>query len=141
MTSTTELQVVAGALLDDQHRVLIAQRPAGKHLAGGWEFPGGKIAKGETQLAALIRELEEEIGVTVHRAEPLIGHSHRYADRSVRLDLWLVTDYSGVPQSREEQVLKWVPIGELSDANLLDADLPMIEALYKRFGIATGSGP
>ena len=134
MSSAAEIQVVAGALFDDQHRVLIAQRPSGKHMAGGWEFPGGKLAAGETQLAALIRELHEEVGVDIREAEPLIGYSHRYADRSVRLDLWLVTAYSGVPHSREGQALKWVSIDELPNASLLEADRPMIETLQRRFG-------
>jgi 8-oxo-dGTP diphosphatase len=127
----TTLQVVAGALFDDQRRVLIAQRPPGKHMAGGWEFPGGKIGQEETQFAALVRELQEEIGVTVQQADPLIGYVHRYTDRSVRLDLWWVKSYAGTPQSREGQALRWVTIDELPTADLLEADRPMIEALQK----------
>jgi 8-oxo-dGTP diphosphatase len=130
------LQVVAGALFDDRHRVLIAQRPPGKHMAGGWEFPGGKLGRDETQLAALVRELQEEIGVTVEQAEPLIGYVHHYADRSVRLDLWWVKSYIGAPESREGQALRWVTIDELPNADLLEADRPMIAALRELAPVA-----
>jgi 8-oxo-dGTP diphosphatase len=125
------IHVVAGALFDAARRVLIAQRPAGKHMAGGWEFPGGKVDSGEQPLEALKRELREELGVEVHGAEPLIGYEYRYPRRTVDLDLWRVTDYSGVPQSMEGQPLQWVRIEELESVGLLEADWPMIPALLR----------
>jgi len=124
--------VVAGALFDQQGRVLIAQRPSGKHMAGGWEFPGGKLEPNEDRFAGLRRELIEEIGVEVARAEPLIAYEHRFADRVIFLDLWWVDEYSGSPKSLDSQALKWVRLEELADVGLLEADRPMIPALIKK---------
>jgi 8-oxo-dGTP diphosphatase len=123
------IHVVAGALFDASGRVLIAQRPAGKHMAGGWEFPGGKLDAGEMPLAGLKRELREELGVEVHAAEPLIAYEHEYPERRVLLDLWLVARYSGEPQPLERQALQWVAVDALDRVGLLEADRPMIAAL------------
>ena len=125
------IHVVAGALFDASQRVLIAQRPEGKHMAGGWEFPGGKVESGEPPLEALKRELREELGVEVHGATPLVSYEYQYPHRAVFLDLWRVTDYSGVPQSMEGQPLQWVRIEELESVGLLEADWPMIPALLR----------
>jgi 8-oxo-dGTP diphosphatase len=127
--SLPSLHVVAGALFDDARRVLIAQRPAGKHMAGGWEFPGGKLDAGEDRLAGLKRELDEELGIEVLRAEPLISYEHVYAERRVFLDLWVVREFAGTPHSREGQPLQWAHIDELDRVGLLEADRPMIGAL------------
>jgi len=129
MTARARVHVVAGALFDTEQRVLIAQRPAGKHMAGGWEFPGGKVDAGERPFDALARELQEELGVAVGDAAPLVAYEHAYADRNVFLDLWHVTNYRGEPHSREGQPLKWVAIADLPHADLLEADRPMIAAL------------
>ncbi len=123
------IHVVAGALFDSQGRILIAQRPPGKHMAGGWEFPGGKVESGEQPLDGLKRELREELGVEVLEAAPLIAYEHGYSDRRVLLDLWLVSRYSGEPRSVEGQPLQWVMIDELETVGLLEADRPMIPAL------------
>ena len=125
---------MAAALFDDQRRVLVAERPAGKHMAGKWEFPGGKRAEGETPFAALCRELQEELGVVVAEASPLICYEHSYPDRIVLLDLWCVTRYSGIPQSLEGQGLAWAAVGALGEIDLLEADRPMVEALRKYVG-------
>jgi 8-oxo-dGTP diphosphatase len=130
-TAHSLLHVVAGALFDEQGRVLIAQRPAGKHMEGGWEFPGGKLERNEDRLAGLRRELREELGIEVVSGEPLICYEHHYADRRIVLDLWLVTRYSGKPHSREDQPLQWVTLAELDTIGLLDADRPMIPALRR----------
>lgn len=124
--------VVAGALFDASGRVLIAQRPPGKHMAGGWEFPGGKLEPGEDRLAGLRRELIEEIGVEISAAEPLIAYEHRFADRAVYLDLWWINEYSGTPKSLDSQALRWVPLEELENVGLLEADRPMIPALLEK---------
>lgn len=126
------LEVVAGALFDAEGRVLIAQRPDGKALAGRWEFPGGKIDQGEDARAGLARELREELGVEVHDAERLIRYSHAYPDRVVRLDLWLVTSWSGDPRGLDGQALKWVSPAHLEFEDILEADQPMIDALLQR---------
>ena len=123
------IHVVAGALFDESGRVLIAQRPPGKHMAGGWEFPGGKLEPGEAPLDGLKRELREELGVETLSAQPLIAYEHAYADRRVLLDLWLVDQHTGEPASLDNQSLKWVSLADLDDVGLLPADLPMIGAL------------
>jgi 8-oxo-dGTP diphosphatase len=125
------IHVLAGALFDAQGRVLIAQRPPGKHMAGGWEFPGGKLAANETPFDGLVRELREELAIEVLAGEPVIAYTHTYSDRSVLLDLWRVTRYEGVPISAEGQPLKWVALDHLESAGLLEADRPMIEPLKK----------
>jgi len=104
----TVMHVMAGVLLDDNGCVLLAQRPAGKHLAGFWEFPGGKLEAGETPLAALARELLEELGIHVRDAEPLVCLPWRYEDRELLLDAWRVSSWRGEPRSLEAQPLQWM---------------------------------
>jgi 8-oxo-dGTP diphosphatase len=123
------IHVVAGALFDTQRRVLLAQRPAGKHMAGGWEFPGGKLEATETPRGALDRELREELGIEVHAARPLIAYEHAYPERCVFLDLWLVERYVNAPRGLDGQALRWVKVSELAQAGILEADRPMIAAL------------
>jgi 8-oxo-dGTP diphosphatase len=123
------IHVVAGALFDAQGRVLIAQRPPGKHMAGGWEFPGGKREPGEEPLATLKRELHEELAVEVHEAAPLIAYEHQYPHRRILLDLWVVTRYTGEPQPLDAPALQWAAIDDLERIGLLEADRPMIGAL------------
>jgi 8-oxo-dGTP diphosphatase len=122
---------VAAALYDATGRVLIAQRPEGKHLAGRWEFPGGKVIPGETERAALARELSEELGVEVTAARPLMRLQHAYPERTVELSLWIVERFSGVPQAQEQQQLRWLSVAQLPDADLLEADRPFIAALLQ----------
>jgi 8-oxo-dGTP diphosphatase len=133
MSSLPLIHVVAGALLDGAGNVLIAQRPPGKHLAGGWEFPGGKLDAHETPLAGLQRELREELGVEVPHAEWLASCEHEYPDRRVMLELWLVPRFTGALQSLDGQALRWVPLCELESAGLLAADKPLVAALLKKF--------
>lgn len=126
---TAAVRVVAAVLRDERGRVLIAQRPAGKHMAGYWEFPGGKIAPGESSEQALKRELAEELGVSLQRCHPLLQLRHDYADRVVELEVFAVDDYAGQPSGLEAQVLKWVAAAELGGQALLPADRPIVEAL------------
>ena len=128
------INVVAGAVVSAEGQILIAQRPIGKHMAGGWEFPGGKIDNGETPLAALRRELWEELGIVVNAAEHLASCSHEYPDRTVSLELWLVTEFTGAPQPLDQQALRWVAVDQLKDADLLPADQPLIAALVGKLG-------
>jgi 8-oxo-dGTP diphosphatase len=125
----SEIEVVAGALFDASGRVLIAQRPAGKALAGRWEFPGGKLGADEAPFDGLVRELSEELGIEVTAAHRLMRYPHRYPERVVWLDLWLVTEWSGVPCGLEGQALKWVWPAALHEEDILKADAPMIEVL------------
>src|SRR5688572_20898328 len=92
------LRVVAAAMFDESGRVLIAQRPEGKHMAGWWEFPGGKVSPGETDAAALARELREELGIESHPQCEITMMSHEYPDRIVDLVLWHVSLTGGVPR-------------------------------------------
>ena len=126
---TAAVRVVAAVLRDERGRVLITQRPAGKHMAGYWEFPGGKIAPGESSEQALKRELAEELGVALRRCHPLLQLRHDYADRVVELEVFAVDDYAGEPAGLEAQALKWVAAAELGGQALLPADRPIIEAL------------
>lgn len=123
------VHVVAGALIDPQGRVLIAQRPAGKHLAGGWEFPGGKLEPGEERRIGLARELREELGVTIGVPRPLVRVRHAYPSRDILLDMWVVKNFTGEPQGLDGQALRWCPQEELGSANLLPADEPIVAAL------------
>ncbi len=123
------IHVVAGIVRDAHGRVLLAQRPAGKHLAGLWEFPGGKSESDEAGVDALARELREEIGITVESARPLIAVPHRYPEKDIVLDVWQVLAYSGVPHAREGQPLAWVEIADLDRMAMPQADRPVASAL------------
>jgi 8-oxo-dGTP diphosphatase len=111
--------------------VLIAERPPGKHLAGRWEFPGGKLLPGESEAAALARELDEELGIEVLASRPFMRLSHAYADREVELSMWIVERFEGAPRGRDGQQLKWVAPARLTEEDLLEADWPFIKALQQ----------
>jgi 8-oxo-dGTP diphosphatase len=121
--------VVAAALYDAHGALLIAQRPHGKHMAGRWEFPGGKVSPGETEREALSRELREELGIQVRAAHHSLRLTHAYPDRTVELSLWIVESYDGTPAPLDRQGLRWIPPAELPAADLLEADRPFVEAL------------
>ncbi len=125
------LLVAAAALVDVDGRVLIAQRPEGKHLAGLWEFPGGKVAEGETPEQALIRELNEELGIDVTEAclAPLTFASHAYDDFHLLMPLFVCRRWEGVVTPCEGQALKWVPPLKLRDYPMPPADAPLIPML------------
>jgi 8-oxo-dGTP diphosphatase len=129
MSGPAEIHVVVGAMADASGRVLIAQRPRGRHMAGRWEFPGGKLEPGEDPLAGLRRELAEELGIEVRAARRLIRLRHVYPDRRVLLDVWQVTDYGGEPQALEAQALAWALPDELPKHDLLEADRAIVTAL------------
>ena len=125
------LLVVACALVDADRRVLIAQRPQGKAMAGLWEFPGGKIEPGETPEMALIRELDEELGVATQTAclAPLSFASHSYENFHLLMPLYVCRKWQGVPEPREHIALKWVRPPALRDYAMPPADEPLIAAL------------
>ena len=123
------LRVVAAVLFDEGGRVLIAQRPEGKHMAGWWEFPGGKVGANESERDALVRELREELGVETLPEAEVMRLTHDYPDRTVELILWRATITEGVPRSLDGQALKWVDCQNLGQERLLPADAPFIDAL------------
>jgi mutator protein MutT len=114
---------------DTAGRVLIAQRPPGKHLAGGWEFPGGKLMAGEDRRAGLARELREELGIAISTPRPLIRVRHSYDYGDVLIDMWVVKQYGGEPSGLDGQALRWVSQEELEETELLPADGPIVAAL------------
>ena len=123
--------VSAVALIDVDGRVLLAQRPEGKSMAGLWEFPGGKVEAGETPEAALIRELEEELGINTWASclAPLTFASHSYGDFHLLMPLFACRKWEGTPLSREGQALKWVHARDLRDYPMPAADIPLIPVL------------
>ncbi|MEA5159384.1 (deoxy)nucleoside triphosphate pyrophosphohydrolase [Cereibacter johrii] len=123
--------VSAVALIDGDGRVLLAQRPEGKSLAGLWEFPGGKVEPGESPEAALIRELKEELGIDTKASclAPLTFASHAYETFHLLMPLFACRRWEGIPQPREGQTLAWVRPQALRDYPMPPADLPLIPIL------------
>ena len=123
--------VVAAALVDSDGRVLLAERPPGKSMAGLWEFPGGKLQAGEAPEAALVRELREELGIDTATSclAPLAFASHRYAHFHLLMPLYVCRVWQGIARSREGQRLKWVRPAELRNYPMPPADAPLIPVL------------
>ncbi|MER8490263.1 8-oxo-dGTP diphosphatase MutT [Mesorhizobium australicum] len=125
------LLVAACALVDADGRVLLAQRPQGKQLAGLWEFPGGKVEAGETPEQCLVRELQEEIGIEtdIPCLAPLTFASHSYDDFHLLMPLFVCRRFRGIAQPREGQALKWVRPKQMRDYPMPPADTPLIPFL------------
>lgn len=123
--------VSAVALIDADGRVLLAQRPEGKSMAGLWEFPGGKVEPGETPEMALIRELQEELGINTWESclAPLTFASHSYEEFHLLMPVFACRKWAGQLQAREGQVLKWVRVNEMRDYPMPPADIPLIAML------------
>ena len=123
--------VAAVVLVDPDGRILLAQRPEGKSMAGLWEFPGGKVEPGETPEAALIRELQEELGIDTWQSclAPLSFASHGYDSFHLLMPVFICRKWKGAPQSREGQTLKWVRAPELRNFPMPAADIPLIPVI------------
>jgi 8-oxo-dGTP diphosphatase len=130
-TSQPLVLVVAAALVDSDGRVLIAQRPEGKSMAGLWEFPGGKIEADERPEDALIRELKEELGLAVKEAclAPFTFASHTYGEFHLLMPLYVCRRWDGTPQPHHHAALKWVRPKDMKDYPMPAADLPLIPML------------
>ena len=125
------LLVSAVALIDRDGRILLAQRPEGKSMAGLWEFPGGKVEPGDTPEIALIRELEEELGINTWSSclAPLSFASHSYDDFHLLMPLFACRKWEGTPHPKEGQTLKWVHVRDLRNYPMPPADIPLIPVL------------
>ena len=127
----TLLLVAAVALVDRDGRVLLAQRPQGKVMAGLWEFPGGKVEAGEVPEDALIRELDEELGISTHASclAPLTFASHRYDDFHLLMPLFVCRKWQGIAAAREGQTLRWIRPADMHALPMPPADVPLISLL------------
>ena len=130
--------VAAGVIRQGDGRVLVARRPRGKHMAGAWEFPGGKVRPGETPRRTLNRELHEELGIIVRSSAELMNYEQEYPDRLVELHFFAVEDYRGKPDGREGQELAWEFPGNLGGMGFLPADRPLVELLIQQTASVKG---
>jgi len=123
--------VAAVALIDRDGRILLAKRPQGKSMAGLWEFPGGKVEPGETPEQALIRELQEELGIDTWQSclAPLTFASHKYEDFHLLMPLFACRKWQGIPRGLEDQELVWARANQLSQYPMPPADVPLISVL------------
>ncbi|MEN1728310.1 MAG: Nudix family hydrolase [Pseudomonadota bacterium] len=126
---TTRIDVAAAVIRDSSGRLLLAQRPEGKHLAGLWEFPGGKCEPDEAPEQALARELHEELGIDVDSSTALLSLTHHYPEKSVRLLIRLVEAWHGEPHGREGQPLDWFELAQARELPMPAADRPILQAL------------
>lgn len=129
------LSVVVGVVLAPNQHILMAKRPAHKSLAGLWEFPGGKVEAGEKPYEALCRELNEEVGIRVQQAKPLLQFQHSYTDKVVDLDVWLVPSFEGDAFGREGQLIRWVLLQDLEHYEVPDANRAIIALLQQRLSL------
>ena len=131
MKLSPPLIVAAAALIDAQSRIFVQRRPAGKPMAGLWEFPGGKVEPGETPEAALIRELAEELGIDTWASclAPLSFASHAYPDFHLLMPLYACRKWEGTPRPREHAALKWVRARDLAGYPMPQADRPLLPVL------------
>ncbi len=124
------VHVAVGVIFNNNHSaVLISKRGSHQHLAGYWEFPGGKIHKGETIEAALQRELQEELGIVVEESSPLLQIQHTYADKKVLLDIHIITRFQGEPEGCEQQEIQWVPRHDLKQIKFPEANQRIVTRL------------
>lgn len=126
------IRVVVG-IIKKNDKALIAERPLGKPYAGYWEFPGGKVEEQESSIDALKREFHEEIGIEIQQANFLFEHSHVYPDKTVNLEMWLVTHFCGEPCGKENQIIRWVTMSEMDDLQILSGNIPILKRIKALF--------
>ncbi|WHI48274.1 8-oxo-dGTP diphosphatase MutT [Microbulbifer sp. VAAF005] len=127
------VHVAVGVVTRGDGKILIARRPDHLHMGGRWEFPGGKVEVGESVQEALYRELLEEVAIEVQELQPLVEIRHDYPEKTVLLDTWQVTQFTGEALGREKQEIKWVSAGELDNFHFPDANQAIIEAVKGSF--------
>lgn len=133
-TEPERIAVVVGLVFDSAGKILIGQRTESDVYEGKWEFPGGKVELSETADQALVRELREELGISVLSTDHFMMFEYDYPERKVLLDFRMVRDYDGEPFARERQELRWVNLAQLSDFDMLAASKPVIDALIRQHG-------
>lgn len=129
-TAPDIIHVAVAIVVNSVGEILISRRPKGVHLEGHWEFPGGKVERGESVFEALQREIQEETNLQIHTARRLINITHEYPEKTVRLDTWLCEHWTGEAHGLEGQEIRWVAVNELSNFNFPAADIPIISALH-----------
>jgi 8-oxo-dGTP diphosphatase len=127
-----QIWVAVGVIYDPHRGYFICHRAEHQHQGGKWEFPGGKVEQGETIEQALHRELQEEIGIDVKECERIMVIEHVYSDKAVKLDVWLVSNFSGEAKSLEGLDCRWATLEELTQLKFPDANQPIIAALQSR---------
>ena len=128
------IHIVAAVIFNkDKSQIFITKRPDDKHKGGFWEFPGGKVEPGESTEQAMVRELEEEIGIQVTQQSPFEHLEYDYPDKSLKFDFILVTQFNGEPFGREGQQGKWVVISELDNYAFPEANVPILQRVIREF--------
>lgn len=127
------VHVAVGVIFDSEKKVCIAKRPDGKHLAGLWEFPGGKVEQDETVFEALKRELTEELSILIKASQELIQITHEYPTKKVLLDVHTIDDFSGLVMGNENQLVKWVSIAELANYQFPEANEEIIQSILSHY--------
>ena len=128
------IHVAVGVVVNSAGEVLLARRPVHLHQGGLWEFPGGKVESDEHVIDALIREFEEEVNLSLTNFEPLMEIEHHYDDKSVRLDVWKVTEFEGEPKGNEGQEVRWVELADLHEYCFPEANIAIVKRL-KQFAV------
>lgn len=124
-----KIRVAVAVVINSENKVLIAKRHQHLHQGGKWEFPGGKIEKGELPQTALIRELKEEVDLDVNHAIPMMVLDYDYGDKFVSLDIWVIKDFTGNARGAEQQEIRWVDINQLNEFTFPDANQPIVDSL------------
>ncbi|HEX5792011.1 MAG TPA: 8-oxo-dGTP diphosphatase MutT [Rheinheimera sp.] len=132
MSSVKVIHVAVGVIVRHQ-QVLLALRSTKQHQGGKWEFPGGKVERDETVVQALTRELQEEVAITVRQSQAFMQLEYAYPEKTVLLDIYLVTAFDGEPHGREGQPLRWLDIAELGNIEFPDANQPIVERIQQYF--------
>lgn len=128
------IHIVAAVIFNqDKSQIFITKRPDDKHKGGFWEFPGGKVELGESIAQAMVRELDEEIGIQVIEQMPFEHLEYDYPDKSLKFDFILVTSFNGQPYGREGQQGMWVPIDQLQSYTFPEANVPILQRVIKEF--------
>lgn len=127
-----KINVAVAVILNKENKVLVAKRHDHLHQGGKWEFPGGKIEQNESIKEALFREISEEVGLAIKQASPMMVLDYDYGDKLVSLNVWTVTDFTGVAIGAEDQEIRWITREELTNFTFPEANQPIVESLMDK---------